>query len=135
MNPRIDETELESWTRMRDQLIARRAELRAELASIEAALGPVAVTSRSKVRRPRRSNISNSKRVEDYLRQHPGVTARSVADALGLEINQANNALLNLLRREFVVRRREEGGPWHWSLAPGLPPAPAALINTELRGS
>lgn len=125
------ETELVKWVAFRDRLIARRNELRTELAEIETALSPIAPTQPSSIRRPRHHIASTSTRVETYLREHPGVTCRDIASGLEIEINKVNNPLLYMLRRDFVTRRRDDGQPWRWYLAPGVDPAPAALPNTE----
>lgn len=125
------ETELVKWVEFRERLIARRDELRAELTLIEAALSPVVAVQPNQVRRVGRSATGPAMRVEHYLREHPNTTARSIATALKIEINQANNALLNLLRRDFAVRERDDGKPWRWSMRPGVIPAPMPLPNIQ----
>ena len=130
----FDTSTLAEWTKMRDQLLARRTELLAELSAIQAALAPLEAPKSppSDRRRPPRPN-SIAARVESYVREHPNMTVPIVAAALGMAVGPASNALVSLTKRGVLVRYRGAGKHWHYTVAVGAEPAPAPLQDTAAK--
>lgn len=129
----FDASTLAEWTKMRDQLLARRTELLAELAAIQAALVPLEAPKPpvDDRRRHRRGQINSlASRIESYVREHPNMTASSIAAALGTERGPTNGTLASLANRKFLVRYRGAGNHWHYALAPNVDPPPAPFHDT-----
>ena len=107
---KLSPVDTDAFVQMRDQLIARRQELREELERIEAALR--LPTSPPKPRSNRRAGSRNML-VEAHVREHPGQNGKQIAEALGLAPGVLASVLWQLTRNGRLTRERlTDREPW-----------------------